>query len=172
MIVVGVVVLGRKALVEPVTGKVLIKSLSELISPYKAQLPLSELSFVSHVSEMISRVMLGMSLRSVSCVAGKVLLGEGAELGLGRESLDRQSAKYLHLLPVECECPGSGQVQNSVLNLLTIQLHQAYDLWEGSGVKDEPDLGLRCGAKHPQYQPVKGRAVHCFETPQAVQSMP
>ena len=80
----------------------------------------------------------------------------------------RPSAKYLHLLSVECEGPGSGQVQNSVLNLLTIELCQAYDLWKGCRVKDEPDLDLRCGPQYLQYQLMKGRAVHCFETPQAV----
>ena len=69
------------------------------------------------------------------------------------------------------EGPGSGQVQNSVLNLLTIELCQTNDLWASSGVKDEPDLCLRCGGKYLQYQSVQGLAVHCLATPQAVESV-
>ena len=67
----------------------------------------------------------------------------------------RPSTKYLHLLSMDCKGPGSGQVQNSVLNLLTIELSQTNDLWASSGVKDEPDLCFRCGGKYLQYQSVQ-----------------
>ena len=68
----------------------------------------------------------------------------GAGLGAGDVVLWilRPSSKQFEFLTVNCKCPGTCQVENSVLDFLTKHLDQLDTLWVSGGVKDRPDLTL------------------------------
>ena len=90
-----------------------------------------------------------MTIVTLSCVKKviRVIVGnvgqcQGDRLGAGflLSTTLGPSTKHFQLLAVNGKSPGSGQIHDRVLNLLTEGLPQEDDLRKSGGIQDKPDL--------------------------------